>query len=974
MGKICLKKILRNFSIKLDNCVLPWYIKPLQISYIWHGYCIFEVMKKLATLICLCVWFTSAFSQMKGNEWIDYSSTYFKFKVADDGLYRISQQTLLDAGIPVGSIDPKNIQVFHQGVEQSLYIEGEADGSFDADDFIELFCKHNDGELDEVLYRKASEQPHKFYSLYQDTSIYFITWKPGTKGKRYTLQSNQNFSGLTADPYFMHTSNLYFTNQWLNGIPFSDLGYLCEYTEGEGYMSRSILSSFHRYDVSTPQFNTNGPQATVDVLAFSEANPTWAGFDSKGNNNYFTFHVAKQGFDPDILDTAKNNGYKRIFWDDFPIEKKYISSITSFYFRSAAAAHGRHTISYISLTYPRNFNLSSTSSFIFDLEGTNSFVEFSNYSSAKSNPVVYNLTSEMRLSPSLIGQTLRFNKGSAQKAKICINDQSDIRTVSMLENVTFLNYDNLPKDINYLIISNTQLQSGAEDYQLYRNSLAGGSYNVALAYADQLYDEFYYGVFHPMALRNFIYFMKERQSAEIGHLLLLGKGQNYTLSRNDQNIRVNGDLVPTMGAYPPSDYLFVTKLDASNMVPDIAIGRVPASSNTEVRVYLNKLKEFELNPITTKRVLHLAGGTDSGQNASFVNLLNKYGNIIRGDSFGGNTLLFSKESSIAIDESMVDNIIQEINSGVNFINYFGHGATDVTEVDLGEVQHYGNKGKYPVFFFDGCLIGNSFDQTSKLENFLLTPDKGAIGWIAGTFYSNVSELDQYTTYFHLNCFRENYGSTIGQILKETLKDYQRPGNLSNTLNARTMCYHGDPALRLYAPKKADYTVDAAKINFEIGTTSSDSFKIRLPFINKGKVTRDTVEYIVTVRNEGKLLYSDTTYVPPFVSAYNVSKNVPITSYIRGINTVLVEIDPNNKIEELTMGGEMNNLVSKDIFVRDQSTDILVPSLDDIVSDSELTVKFSNYLVPTSPQEYDVALDTSPKFNSSYALKKTIFNS
>ena len=39
-----------------------------------------------------------------GNEWIDFSKTYFKIKVAEDGIYRIGYQTLTDAGFPAGAV------------------------------------------------------------------------------------------------------------------------------------------------------------------------------------------------------------------------------------------------------------------------------------------------------------------------------------------------------------------------------------------------------------------------------------------------------------------------------------------------------------------------------------------------------------------------------------------------------------------------------------------------------------------------------------------------------------------------------------------------------------------------------------------------------------------------------------------------------------------------------------------------------
>jgi len=70
----------------------------------------------------------TTFSQPFGNEWIDYSKNYYKLPIAENGVYRISFQTLLAAGVPVTTVDPNNYQLFANGKEVPLYIQGESDG------------------------------------------------------------------------------------------------------------------------------------------------------------------------------------------------------------------------------------------------------------------------------------------------------------------------------------------------------------------------------------------------------------------------------------------------------------------------------------------------------------------------------------------------------------------------------------------------------------------------------------------------------------------------------------------------------------------------------------------------------------------------------------------------------------------------------------------------------------------------------
>ena len=51
---------------------------------------------------------------------------------------RIDYQTLINSGIPISSINPRNLQLFARGKEVPIYIEGENDGVFHPTDFIEF--------------------------------------------------------------------------------------------------------------------------------------------------------------------------------------------------------------------------------------------------------------------------------------------------------------------------------------------------------------------------------------------------------------------------------------------------------------------------------------------------------------------------------------------------------------------------------------------------------------------------------------------------------------------------------------------------------------------------------------------------------------------------------------------------------------------------------------------------------------------
>src|SRR5215831_13641342 len=75
-------------------------------------------------------------AQLYNNEWIDYSKTYYKFKVAVTGLYRISQPTL--ASIGLGATPAQQFQLWRNGKEIPIYTSVQT-GALGSSDYIEFW-------------------------------------------------------------------------------------------------------------------------------------------------------------------------------------------------------------------------------------------------------------------------------------------------------------------------------------------------------------------------------------------------------------------------------------------------------------------------------------------------------------------------------------------------------------------------------------------------------------------------------------------------------------------------------------------------------------------------------------------------------------------------------------------------------------------------------------------------------------------
>ena len=108
-------------------------------------------MKKILLTSTIVLLVTTGFSQLN-NSWIDYSKTYYKFKLAKDTMCRIYQPLLAAAGL--GSVPAQDFQLWRNGKEVRLYTSV-ATGTLGPGDYLEFWGEMNDGKPDKSLYRNS---------------------------------------------------------------------------------------------------------------------------------------------------------------------------------------------------------------------------------------------------------------------------------------------------------------------------------------------------------------------------------------------------------------------------------------------------------------------------------------------------------------------------------------------------------------------------------------------------------------------------------------------------------------------------------------------------------------------------------------------------------------------------------------------------------------------------------------------------
>ncbi len=909
--------------------------------------------------------------QRFGNEWITYGQEYYKIRISQNGIYRVSYATLSNAGVSVGALNPKNFQLFNLGVEQFIYVSGEADNSFDSGDYIEFYAKKNDGVPDTPLYRTAKEQPHTFFSLYTDTSAYFLTFST-SPGKRIIPFSDTAYSSLIPETYFMHTINTVYPDVFYEGEPILGYGSLSEYTYGEGWLGGMFKrGQTNNRDIPTPYCYAAGPASKVKLLWFCLSDADLPA--GQIYNHHMVIRVSANNTVYRQLTDTMYKGYLTLQRSFNLVNTDIGVSSTRFQFsiiNNLGLAADNHCVGGIFLTYPRLFNLGNTSKFSFDFVGlqpsTKSYLSFANYNNTKINPIVYDRTNHLRIASTLVGNTLNFIVPNASSAKeIFISDTTDLLTVTSLEKMQFVDLNLSASNYDYLIISNNKLLQGAADYAAYR---ASNGYKPLVVTSQQLYDQFYYGLHHPLALRNFCDFALEKLPAPPKYLLLLGKGQLHYLVRSD-TIGFNYDLVPTFGT-PGSDYMITSGLKGTVFEPAIATGRIPATTNAEIKNYLDKVKEYETTPaqLWQKNILHLAGGRDIVENTNFAAYLNGYKPIIEGPSVGGLTKLYSKDQAVSVSTGLKAYIQKDIENGLGMLTYVGHGASDILEIDFGGPSEMSNKGKYPIMIFSGCVLGNSYTKGSLGEKFILYPEGGTVGWIANSGYGFTSELDAFNSRYYQNVAIKNYGKGVGDIVKQAIADYQdvSGNNIFNVIHARQFAYEGDPALRFYFKSQPDYAISNIFIAPREVTALSDSFAVSVLITNVGKAVADSfnislkrtlpdnsIVQIPSVRKHA-------TYNTDTVLFWIKSKDLKT----KGINYFDAYVDAGFEIIE---SNETNNRFSLQFFMPSEGAQIISPSQYSIVNKNPITLKAQASAVDGVVRDFVFEIDTNINFSSPFKI-------
>ncbi len=744
---------------------------------------------------------------------VKFEGVWYKFKATKEGIYKIKRSELSSLGIDASTVDPRTIKIFNNGgyalnekletptptgmVENAIYISGEADGKFDANDYILFYGRGTDF----WEYKTSSKKIERYHHPYSKDNFYWISFG-GANGKRMEEQQS-----LTSTPNEVVTTTVAFKILDDDKINIGRSG----------------------RDYWGDEFNTNNKSHTyinsLDGRIESE-NIFYRYRFANSSNSSHTLKVYENG---KLIKTQTIRGYGTSSYS-WGVASKGTTEFSGALPENRSAlkfevainsAESKAYIDYYEIEYQRDLKVLSDEIIFFSNDNTNvvkyMLNNFSN-SSIRAFNITDNESVKIITSSNVSGGMIDFTASEKEgnRAKYIAITDSKLKSISDIEKVEISNSIISGEGAEYIIITDKKFSSEAERLAEYRQNDAPRKYSTKVVYVEDILNEFSCGMMDPTAIRNFLKYGYENWNIKPYFVLLFGDGNYDYLNAEGYN----QNFVPTyqtreslneLASYPMDDYY--SRIAGNDQKADIAIGRINILTTTDAKNTVDKIINYEKTDNGLwKNIITLVAddretshGIESNLHTpqserlvrervpGFMNTrkiyLAAYPTVITG--FGRRKPEVNKE------------IIDAVNQGTLILNYIGHGNPTVwAHEGVFEQTSTIPSFKNEKFFFltaATCDFGRYDDPTaqSSTEDLLLAKNRGMIGGFsaARVVYSHANEALNLKFYSYLlsESLDDMKDMTVGEAFRLT----KIAKTSDNDEKFHLFC---DPAIRLNIPK------------------------------------------------------------------------------------------------------------------------------------------------------------------------------
>lgn len=506
-------------------------------------------------------------------------------------------------------------------------------------------------------------------------------------------------------------------------------------------------------------------------------------------------------------------------------------------------------------------------------------------------------------------------------------------------------------DVIYIV--HTSHRAEAERLAAHRRSV--DNLHVTLVDVDDIIDEFGAGHRSPEAVKAFLKDAYERWPLPRPTSLLLIGNASYDarLAIRKGNLRSSRpDQVPTYGR-PSSDYWFGLLEGDDVSFPELTVGRLPVLTPDETKNIVDKIIEHDTIAIHPwmRRVFFVGGGTEEeGFCSMYQDLLTDpfgTGYTLTGPPLCIDTITVCKADDIT---SAGYRVKQGINSGVTWMNYLGHGATELFDIPGWNANELNNAGKCGMLATYACQTGAYSTPSNICKNatYLVEPRNGFIGAVGGTgwtYKQTVANL-----HFGFNDAMKNGSRTMADIVYRTKTPFAIDGVQEGINTCMQQCILGDPLSRIRIDtvpdaylRPQDVTVTDRAGDAQI-TVDDDSVLVTMNIQNAGTGTT-TALGVRVIRTYGSTADTVTVVSMDGICTWKVVRCTLDIADRVGEHTLQIQLNPDTLIRDERL---WNNALTVTFQVVPRSLLPVEPQPYWSVAASDLAVRMVNPLSTSTP--------------------------
>lgn len=785
------------------------------------------------------------------------TGTWYKFSVDTTGVFKIDRNLLQQIGVSVNNLNPKKIHIYGNGgnllpvlnsdvryddlQENAIYIEGESDGVFDAGDYILFYAR---GPHDWVVNPQANTARHR-QNIYSDNAYYFIK-VDDNDGKRVAtappITGTATTQITTFDDYIFYEKedvNLFATGRQWFGEEFS--------IENEQTFVIPFPNAIANQNISV----------RVRGVAVSSLTSTM-GISMGGQN---LFNLAFSAVNPNSLNLAHASESAATI-----VNSSESISITANYNNNGNPSANAY-LDYIEIKGMKNLIAGQKQFGFRSFNAANAVGSLVNYQIANAGNIfqIWDVTDPVN--PAAIqnqstGGNFSFIDNGGSLKEYVVLQQSDFYIPEALSNGTVANQDvHALQDINYLIITNSELSSEAQRLADYHQ--ANSNFTTKVVLLEEIYNEFSSGAKDITGIRDFIrrlYTTNTSADKILKYVCFFGDSSYDYKDR----ITGNNNIVPVYeslesfnlaASYVTDDFFVMLDANEGSMISthtvDVATGRIPVSTTQEAKEAVDKILSYysEQSRGDWRNVITLlSDDIDQPQDIPIQSGVESIADEIKANKpvFNVNKIYadaFTQQNSSGGERypEVKNAITNSIERGTLILDYFGHGGEDgfASEriLERPQIQSFFNENMLPLIITITC-------EFTRFDN----PNRETAGEL--TFKNNQGgAVSMITT------TREVYipvGQNFNQSLMRILLEFQNEDltiaetlstakNQFNNFQKFFIYFLGDPAMKLAIPEP---NVRITKMNGVDITQSLDTLKALSRVRFEGVVT-DNANTILT---------------------------------------------------------------------------------------------------------------------------------